>query len=241
MPFVKLRTHIFSIHYIDFARIRCSKQKLFLRFYKCHSAVLNLFLNFKVFYINTALYMTHKPIAVRLDSLAWQFSYKICRSTDCINYLLPNKRPIELLNTLRQPNSLPGILCKINRFYRSFIPYVIKHYQKFIIQPVELSMFLLILSHCIILYVNPAILLPKNKRPAYLHSLVTLNSTLSTRSSFLVTLNRPSNPSHVQITKKSCYHTAPALGNHLLPAFRQLVCHYLQYHPSPSSLYSHKN
>jgi hypothetical protein len=70
-----------------------------------------------------------EPIAVRLDNLARQFFYKICRSTDCINYLLPNKRPLDLLNRLRQPNSLPGILCKTNRFYRSFIPYAIQHYQ----------------------------------------------------------------------------------------------------------------
>ena len=70
-----------------------------------------------------------EPIAVRLDNLARQFFYKICRSTDCINYLLPNKRPTELLNRLRQPNSLPGILCKTNRYYRSFIPYAIQNYQ----------------------------------------------------------------------------------------------------------------
>ena len=71
-----------------------------------------------------------EPIAVRLDNLARQFFYKLCRSDDCINYLLPNKRPNELLDRLRQPNSLPGILCKTNRFYKSlFIPYAIQRYQ----------------------------------------------------------------------------------------------------------------
>ena len=48
-----------------------------------------------------------------------------------------------------------------------------------------------------------------------------LNRTRSTRSSSLVTLNRPSNPSHLQITKTSFYHMAPALWNSLPPAFRQ--------------------
>lgn len=70
-----------------------------------------------------------EPIAVRLDNLARLFFDKICRSNDCINYLLPSKRPSELLDRLRQPNSLPGILCKTNRFYKSFIPYAIEHYQ----------------------------------------------------------------------------------------------------------------
>jgi len=93
--------------------------------------------------------------------------YKICRSTDCINYLLPNKRPIELLNRLRQPNTLPGILGETNRFHRSFIPYAIRHYQWCFIAPVELLMFFLISSHCIILYINPAILLPNNNKRMY--------------------------------------------------------------------------
>jgi len=119
--------------------------------------------DFELVWLWTILHYIYniEPIAVRLDNLARQFFYKISRSTDCINYLMPNKRPIELLNRLRQPNSLPGIICKTNRFYRSFIPYAIQHYQWCFI---ELLMFLLILSHCIILYVNPAILLPNNKR-----------------------------------------------------------------------------
>ena len=70
-----------------------------------------------------------EPIAVRLDILAQQFFNKICDSNDCINYILPNKRPIELVNKLRQSNSLPGILCNSNRFFKSFIPHAIQHYQ----------------------------------------------------------------------------------------------------------------
>ena len=59
-----------------------------------------------------------------------------------------------------------------------------------------------------------------SSRSANLHS---LNHSRSTRSSSLVTLNRPSNPSHLQITNRSFYHTAPALWNRLPSEFRQLV------------------
>ena len=62
-----------------------------------------------------------------------------------------------------------------------------------------------------------------SSRPAYLHSLVTLNHARSTRSSSLVTLNRPSNPSHLQITKRSFFHTAPAMWNRLPHELRQLA------------------
>ena len=62
-----------------------------------------------------------------------------------------------------------------------------------------------------------------SSRPAYLHSLVNLNHSRSTRSSSLVTLNRPSNHSHLQITKRSFYHTAPALWNRLPSELRQLA------------------
>ena len=70
-----------------------------------------------------------EPIGVRLDNLAKSFFLKICDDNDCINYILPRKRPLELTNMLRQSNSLPGFLCKTNRFYKSFIPYAIRHYQ----------------------------------------------------------------------------------------------------------------
>jgi hypothetical protein len=62
-----------------------------------------------------------------------------------------------------------------------------------------------------------------SSRPAYLHTLVTVNHSRSTRSSSLVTLNRPSNPSHLQLTKRSFYHEAPAMWNRLPPEFRQLA------------------
>ena len=52
--------------------------------------------------------------------------------------------------------------------------------------------------------------------PSYLHSLLGLKHNCSTRSSSLVTLNRPSNNSRLKITNRSFYHTAPALWNSLL-------------------------
>jgi hypothetical protein len=70
-----------------------------------------------------------EPIVFRLDNLARAFFYKICNDSDCINYLLPRKRPSEFLDRLRQAASLPGILCRTNRFYNSFIPYALDHYQ----------------------------------------------------------------------------------------------------------------
>ena len=58
-----------------------------------------------------------------------------------------------------------------------------------------------------------------SSRPAYLHSLVNLNHSRST----LVTLNCPSNPSHLQITNRSFYQTTPALWNRLPSQLRQLA------------------
>jgi hypothetical protein len=70
-----------------------------------------------------------KPLAVRLDNFARLLFLKICRINDFANYLLPNKRPVELLDKLRYPRSLPGILCPTNHFFKSFIPYAFNHYQ----------------------------------------------------------------------------------------------------------------
>jgi hypothetical protein len=52
-------------------------------------------------------------------------------------------------------------------------------------------------------------------QPSYLRSLLCLQSSRSTRSSSVVTLTRPSNPSRLKITNRSFYHTAPALWNNL--------------------------
>jgi hypothetical protein len=55
-----------------------------------------------------ALYNT-EPISVRLDNLARSFFRRICCDNDCLNYLLPCRRPTELLHKLRRPDILPGI------------------------------------------------------------------------------------------------------------------------------------
>jgi hypothetical protein len=70
-----------------------------------------------------------EPIAVRLDNLARLFFLKICRETDCVHYLLPNKRSAEVRDKLRHSEHLPGILCRTNRFYKSFIPHALNNYQ----------------------------------------------------------------------------------------------------------------
>lgn len=58
--------------------------------------------------------------------------------------------------------------------------------------------------------------------PSYLHSLLHLNHSRSTRSSSFVTLDRPANRSCLKITNRSFYHTAPALWNSLPADLRQL-------------------
>ena len=63
----------------------------------------------------------------------------------------------------------------------------------------------------------------KSSSPTYLHSLLSLNRTNSTRSCSLVTLTRPSNRSSLQITKRSFYHTAPALWNSLSSEIRHVA------------------
>jgi hypothetical protein len=54
-----------------------------------------------------------------------------------------------------------------------------------------------------------------SNQPSYLRSLLSLQSSHSTRSSSVVTLARPSNPSRLKLTNRSFYHTAPALWNSL--------------------------
>src|SRR5258706_233923 len=62
-------------------------------------------------------------------------------------------------------------------------------------------------------------------KPLYLRNLLTLQSSRSTRSSSLITLERPPTSSR-KIENRSFYYTAPALWN-ALPAYLR--------HPSPSS------
>ena len=63
-------------------------------------------------------------------------------------------------------------------------------------------------------------------KPCYLRSLLSFTPNRSTRSSSLVTLNRPSNCSRLKITNRSFYHSAPALWNTLPPDLRQLSHHH---------------
>ena len=59
-----------------------------------------------------------------------------------------------------------------------------------------------------------------SNQPSYLRSLLSIQNSQSTRSSSVVTLIRPSNPSRLKITDRSFYYTAPALWNDLPVDFR---------------------
>jgi HEPN domain-containing protein len=62
-------------------------------------------------------------------------------------------------------------------------------------------------------------------QPSYLRSLLSLKSNRITRSSSLITLNRPSTTSRLKITNRSYYHSAPALWNSLPSDLRQISDH----------------
>jgi len=61
--------------------------------------------------------------------------------------------------------------------------------------------------------------------PSYLRSLLSFAPNRSTRSSSLLTLNRPSNSSRLKITNRSFYHSAPILWNSL-PPYLRLISHH---------------
>ena len=54
---------------------------------------------------------------------------RICDPADCLNYLLPNERSSEVVLRLRQPNLLPGVICRTNRYFKSFLPYALNNYK----------------------------------------------------------------------------------------------------------------
>ena len=60
------------------------------------------------------------------------------------------------------------------------------------------------------------------KQPSSILDLLKIQPTHSTRSSAVVTLQRPSNPSRFKITDRSFYHQAPALWNSLPQHLRAL-------------------
>jgi hypothetical protein len=58
-------------------------------------------------------------------------------------------------------------------------------------------------------------------KPAYLRNLLAVQSTSTTRSSSVITLKRPYNPSRLKVSSRSFYHSVPALWNALPKKFRQ--------------------
>ena len=61
----------------------------------------------------------------------------------------------------------------------------------------------------------------QTNQPTYLNSLLSIQSSTRTRSSDVVTLLRPTNPSRLKITDRSFQIHAPALWNSLSPTLRQ--------------------
>ena len=55
----------------------------------------------------------------------------------------------------------------------------------------------------------------QSQQPVYLHSLLTLQTKNSTRSSSVITLQRPTNSSRLKISNRSFSHYAPVLWNNL--------------------------
>ena len=70
----------------------------------------------------------------------------------------------------------------------------------------------------------------KTGHPYYLHPLLSLTPYRSTRSSYLITLDRPSVTSGLKISNRSFFHSAPLLWNNLPSHIRYSV------HQSPLSL-----
>jgi len=63
-------------------------------------------------------------------------------------------------------------------------------------------------------------------QPSYLHNLISLQSTRSTRSSALVTLTRPHTSSSLRITDRSFQYASPRLWNHAAPGYSPTTSHH---------------
>jgi len=61
----------------------------------------------------------------------------------------------------------------------------------------------------------------QSEQPSYLHSLLNVQSYRTTRSSVIITLQRPSVRSRLKISDRSFTHRAPVLWNSLLKQLRQ--------------------
>jgi DDE superfamily endonuclease len=57
----------------------------------------------------------------------------------CLQYLVPDQRSVDILSKLRQPNTLPGILCRTERFLKSFLPYALSNYQWMMFESSQLA------------------------------------------------------------------------------------------------------
>ena len=74
----------------------------------------------------------------------------------------------------------------------------------------------------------------KTGHPSYLRSLLSSTPRRSTRSSSLITLNRPSVTSGLKISNRSFYHFAPVLWNSL-PSYLRHAAHHSTSSPTPGS------
>ena len=72
-------------------------------------------------------------------------------------------------------------------------------------------------------------------RPSCLHSLLTVQSNRATRSSYIITLQRPSVRSRLKVTDRSFTHHAPVLWNSLPKQLRQPSAHQSLSTPSDST------
>lgn len=72
-------------------------------------------------------------------------------------------------------------------------------------------------------------------QPSYLHSLLTVKSNRATRSSDIITLQRPSVRSRLKVTDRSFTHHAPVLWNSLPKQLRQPSAHQSLSTPSDST------
>jgi hypothetical protein len=70
-----------------------------------------------------------EPLGVRLDELTKSMFNRICRSNDCLHVILPSRRSPEVLSRLRNYHRFSNVLCRTERYARSFLPYCLTNYQ----------------------------------------------------------------------------------------------------------------
>jgi hypothetical protein len=66
-------------------------------------------------------FITSIPLFLDLICCRELFLNKICQPQDRLNRLLPPERVSENISKLRHADKLPGILCRTDRFFYSFI------------------------------------------------------------------------------------------------------------------------